>query len=185
MGPAGARRLRRRRRADAGTARLRQADRRGARVSWRACRRRRGSTWRRPGRRWGGRPARCSPRSCRASSPASRGRRRCGGGAARGRGCVRCARRRLPARRQMVVPFDFFGVKSGNETEGHPTLSPAPFTVGGRRGLSRPAGAAADRGAPGRAAADPPRDHAGARRWRWGGRWSTIPRAARQADRHL
>jgi glycyl-tRNA synthetase beta chain len=30
-----------------------------------------------------------------------------------------------------VVPFDFFGVKSGNETEGHPTLSPAPFTVGG------------------------------------------------------
>jgi glycyl-tRNA synthetase beta chain len=30
-----------------------------------------------------------------------------------------------------VVPFDFFGVKAGNETEGHPTLSPAPFQVGG------------------------------------------------------
>ncbi len=30
-----------------------------------------------------------------------------------------------------VVPFDFFGVKSTNETEGHPTLSPEPFTVSG------------------------------------------------------
>jgi glycyl-tRNA synthetase beta chain len=30
-----------------------------------------------------------------------------------------------------VVPFDFFGVTAGNETEGHPTLSPAPFQVSG------------------------------------------------------
>jgi glycyl-tRNA synthetase beta chain len=30
-----------------------------------------------------------------------------------------------------VVPFDLFGVAAGNRTEGHPTLSPEPFTVGG------------------------------------------------------
>lgn len=30
-----------------------------------------------------------------------------------------------------VVPFDFFGIAAGNETEGHPTLSPAPFRVAG------------------------------------------------------
>jgi glycyl-tRNA synthetase beta chain len=30
-----------------------------------------------------------------------------------------------------VVPFDFFGVAAGDTTEGHPTLSPAPFRVGG------------------------------------------------------
>ncbi|HEY0514368.1 MAG TPA: glycine--tRNA ligase subunit beta [Thermoanaerobaculia bacterium] len=28
-----------------------------------------------------------------------------------------------------VVPFDFFGVAAGDETEGHPTLSPATFRV--------------------------------------------------------
>jgi glycyl-tRNA synthetase beta chain len=30
-----------------------------------------------------------------------------------------------------VVPFDFFGIAAGNETEGHPTLSPQPFRVSG------------------------------------------------------
>lgn len=30
-----------------------------------------------------------------------------------------------------VVPFDFFGIAAGNETEGHPTLSPQPFRVAG------------------------------------------------------
>ncbi|HEX9942950.1 MAG TPA: glycine--tRNA ligase subunit beta [Thermoanaerobaculia bacterium] len=28
-----------------------------------------------------------------------------------------------------VVPFDFFGVQAGDQTEGHPTLSPEPFRV--------------------------------------------------------
>src|SRR5437763_2756424 len=30
-----------------------------------------------------------------------------------------------------VVPFDLFGVAAGNRTEGHPTLPPEAFTVGG------------------------------------------------------
>jgi glycyl-tRNA synthetase beta chain len=30
-----------------------------------------------------------------------------------------------------VVPFDFFGIIAGDETEGHPILSPAPFRVSG------------------------------------------------------
>jgi glycyl-tRNA synthetase beta chain len=30
-----------------------------------------------------------------------------------------------------VVPFDLFGVAAGDRTEGHPTLSPEAFTVGG------------------------------------------------------
>jgi glycyl-tRNA synthetase beta chain len=30
-----------------------------------------------------------------------------------------------------VVPFDLFGVAAGDRTEGHPTLSPEPFRVGG------------------------------------------------------
>ena len=30
-----------------------------------------------------------------------------------------------------VVPFDFFGIAAGDETEGHPTLSPTPFRVAG------------------------------------------------------
>jgi glycyl-tRNA synthetase beta chain len=29
------------------------------------------------------------------------------------------------------VPFDFVGIPAGNETEGHPTLSPQPFRVAG------------------------------------------------------
>ena len=32
-----------------------------------------------------------------------------------------------------VVPFDFFGIAAGDETEGHPTLSPQPFRVAGVR----------------------------------------------------
>jgi glycyl-tRNA synthetase beta chain len=30
-----------------------------------------------------------------------------------------------------VVPFDLFGIAAGDSTQGHPTLSPAPFTVTG------------------------------------------------------
>jgi glycyl-tRNA synthetase beta chain len=30
-----------------------------------------------------------------------------------------------------VVPFTFYGIAAGDTTEGHPTLSPAPFTVDG------------------------------------------------------
>ena len=30
-----------------------------------------------------------------------------------------------------VVPFDFFGIAAGSESEGHPTLSPEPFRVAG------------------------------------------------------
>jgi glycyl-tRNA synthetase beta chain len=30
-----------------------------------------------------------------------------------------------------VVPFDLFGIAAGSTTQGHPTLSPAPFTVTG------------------------------------------------------
>jgi glycyl-tRNA synthetase beta chain len=30
-----------------------------------------------------------------------------------------------------VVPFDFFGITAGDQTEGHPTLSPQPFRVAG------------------------------------------------------
>jgi glycyl-tRNA synthetase beta chain len=30
-----------------------------------------------------------------------------------------------------VVPFDLFGIAAGDRTEGHPTLSPAPFQVSG------------------------------------------------------
>lgn len=30
-----------------------------------------------------------------------------------------------------VVPFDFFGIAAGDQTEGHPTLSPEPFRVSG------------------------------------------------------
>ncbi|HEV2856692.1 MAG TPA: glycine--tRNA ligase subunit beta [Thermoanaerobaculia bacterium] len=30
-----------------------------------------------------------------------------------------------------VVPFDFFGIAAGDQTEGHPTLSPEPFRVTG------------------------------------------------------
>jgi glycyl-tRNA synthetase beta chain len=36
-----------------------------------------------------------------------------------------------------VVPFDFFGVAAGDETEGHPILSPEPFRVAGAEDYKR------------------------------------------------
>jgi glycyl-tRNA synthetase beta chain len=36
-----------------------------------------------------------------------------------------------------VVPFDFFGVAAGDETQGHPTLSPQPFRVSGAEDYKR------------------------------------------------
>ncbi len=74
-----------------------------------------------------------------------------------------------------VVPFDFFGIAAGDETEGHPTLSPSTFRVSGvedyRRQLGerdvevRPARAPAR--APARPCAPAPRP--------WAAGWWTIP----------
>jgi len=36
-----------------------------------------------------------------------------------------------------LVPFDFFGIAAGDETEGHPILSPAPFRVAGAEDYKR------------------------------------------------